>query len=241
MSTVSTVVNEVIVTGRAERMLIDKASKLWQRISKWTHATDVEFEDGKTAQEKVGNINGIATDLCGRNDIAASISAVNIVNEELKYRIGGFRIYRGEDGNIYIIDENAGADAVPKKLGDGDPEIIHYASNGISEYLFMEDMSHVYVLLPFQQDFRLGAGIDIKLPNSENYVNIPLITNDEQNLKDHVIWEDSISGLVVERLHTEYIAANSSGSMFYVVLYLLKNIPAGTMIKKNRNIGTIFK
>lgn len=52
----TTVINEIIVTGRKERRLINKESKLWQRISRWTHASDVEFPDGKTAVEKVAAI-----------------------------------------------------------------------------------------------------------------------------------------------------------------------------------------
>ncbi len=43
-------INETIVTGRKFRRLIDKDSKLWQRISWWTKAGDVEFNDGKTAE-----------------------------------------------------------------------------------------------------------------------------------------------------------------------------------------------
>lgn len=54
-------VNETIVTGRKYRRLIDVATKAWQRISFWTHAKDVEFDDGKTAQAKVGAIKGITT------------------------------------------------------------------------------------------------------------------------------------------------------------------------------------
>lgn len=56
-------INEQIVTGRANRVLIDKATKLWQRISVWTKGSDVEFNDGQTAETKVGAIKGITTDL----------------------------------------------------------------------------------------------------------------------------------------------------------------------------------
>ena len=56
-------VNEQIVTGRKFRKLVDEATKLWQRISFWTKATDVEFDDGQTAESKMGAIKGITTDL----------------------------------------------------------------------------------------------------------------------------------------------------------------------------------
>lgn len=84
MSTVSTTVNEVIVTGRKKRRLIDRAAKLWQRISYWTKACDVEFDDGKTAQEKVGAINGITSNFNeGSSDIAASSLLTKKIKDDL--------------------------------------------------------------------------------------------------------------------------------------------------------------
>ena len=74
-------INEQIVTGRKFRKLIDAANKKWQRISFWTKAGDVEFNDGKTAEEKLGTINGITSDLsCEEPTIAASAAALNQVN-----------------------------------------------------------------------------------------------------------------------------------------------------------------
>ena len=74
-------VNEQIVTGRKFRKLIDEANKIWQRISFWTKSSDVEFEDGKNAETKLGAINGITSDLsCEESTIAASAAALNQVN-----------------------------------------------------------------------------------------------------------------------------------------------------------------
>ena len=50
-------VNETIVTGRKFRRLIDESAKRWQIIYWWTCSADVEFYDGKTAEQKIGNIN----------------------------------------------------------------------------------------------------------------------------------------------------------------------------------------
>lgn len=102
-TTVSTVVNEVRITGRVYRRLIDKAAKLWQRISYWTHASDVEFDDGKTAQEKVGNINGITSDFkYGADDIAASSVLTKTIKDDLNDGIINERIQLviDEDGNL---------------------------------------------------------------------------------------------------------------------------------------------
>ena len=56
-------VNETIVTGRKFRKCIDAATKAWQRISFWTKSSDVEFEDGKNAETKLGAIDGITDSL----------------------------------------------------------------------------------------------------------------------------------------------------------------------------------
>lgn len=49
-------INEEKVTGRKFRKLVDETQKLWQRISFWTMACDVEFEDGKTLEEKFNEL-----------------------------------------------------------------------------------------------------------------------------------------------------------------------------------------
>lgn len=54
-------VNESIVTGRYFRRYTDAVNKVWQRISFWHKASDCEFDDGQTAQTKVGAIKGITT------------------------------------------------------------------------------------------------------------------------------------------------------------------------------------
>ena len=69
-------INEEIVTGRKFRKLVDEATKLWQKISFWTKACDVEFDDGKTAEEKLGAINGITDSLTSTSsNIALSAAA----------------------------------------------------------------------------------------------------------------------------------------------------------------------
>ena len=55
--------SETIVTGKKYRILTDVAQKVWQRVSFWTKSSDVEFDDGKTAETKVGAISGITDSL----------------------------------------------------------------------------------------------------------------------------------------------------------------------------------
>lgn len=78
-------INEQIVTGRAHRVLIDKVAKLWQRISFWTKASDVEFNDGNTAETKVGAIKGITTDLnTTETGYAADMTALAQLNSDIE-------------------------------------------------------------------------------------------------------------------------------------------------------------
>ena len=78
-------INETIVIGRKFRKCIDPVNKIWQRFSLWTKSPDVEFEDGKDAETKLGMINGITSDLnCEDESIAISASAVRDLSANLQ-------------------------------------------------------------------------------------------------------------------------------------------------------------
>ena len=51
------------IKGRGYRTLVDNTpgAFVWNQLSFWTSAEDVEFNDGETAQQKVGAIHGITT------------------------------------------------------------------------------------------------------------------------------------------------------------------------------------
>lgn len=116
-------VNETIVTGRKFRKCIDAASKAWQRISFWTKSSDVEFEDGKNAETKLGAIDGITDSLEDTSSrMAASAKAVSTLNNNL----GGCQL--SQEGNDFYI---VGADSVRKKLGNGNYRITVQANAGI--------------------------------------------------------------------------------------------------------------
>lgn len=60
-------INETIATGKKYRVMKDTAQSLWERISFWTKASDVEFDDGTTAQTKTtaleNKLNTLTTDI----------------------------------------------------------------------------------------------------------------------------------------------------------------------------------
>lgn len=104
--------NETIVTGRKFRKLIDIVNKTWQRISFWTHSSDVEFTDGKTAETKVGAIDGITDSLASNSSrIAASAKAVNSLSNDLAQqpewvydstgKITGYKTQEGGAGTVF--------------------------------------------------------------------------------------------------------------------------------------------
>lgn len=133
MDNINIGINEKIVIGRKWRRLIDKDAKLWQRISWWTKSSDVEFNDGRTAEQKVGNINGITSDfLVDDERIAASSKLTNRSYERFnEFTDNGKikRIFIDENGKPCIeYEDEDGADTVLKKLG-GNGLVIYLGEN----------------------------------------------------------------------------------------------------------------
>lgn len=78
-------VNEQIVTGRKFRKCIDVANKVWLRISFWTSANDVEFDDGKTLQQKLGTFSGLTDSLASTDSkYALTAAAGKVLNDKLE-------------------------------------------------------------------------------------------------------------------------------------------------------------
>lgn len=74
-------INETISTGNKYRRLKDATNKVWQRLSFWTKASDVEFDNGNTAEASLGSITGITDSLASTSsNVAASAKAVNTLN-----------------------------------------------------------------------------------------------------------------------------------------------------------------
>lgn len=80
----------------------------FQLVSHWTKANTLEFDDGKTAQDKLGAIDGISSSRESNSDkIAASTALVSELNSDL----AGYKFGTTSDGKPgYIIP--GGADTV---------------------------------------------------------------------------------------------------------------------------------
>ena len=98
-----------IVSGYKKFKKYILTSSGFQLVSHWTKANTLEFDDGKTAQDKLGAIDGISSSRESNSDkIAASTALVSELNSDL----GGLSFYEDNTGK-YVV----GADSVPKKLG----------------------------------------------------------------------------------------------------------------------------
>ena len=128
-------INETIVTGRKIRKLVDGATKQWQRISFWHKASDCEFDDGKTAETKLGAIDGITDSLDNTSSrIAASAKSVAMLNNDLTALTDGGAItgmIAREDGVYITYKPSAGADAVTKKLDNRSGIVVTLNTTGI--------------------------------------------------------------------------------------------------------------
>lgn len=101
--------SEEKVTGKRYRVLKDLASNTWQRLSFWTHAKDVEFEDEhgntRTLEETCGNIYGITSDVSpASSSDNFAVSTQGIINW------APFRFAIAEDGTYGYYKKVDGAD-----------------------------------------------------------------------------------------------------------------------------------
>ena len=111
--------SEIQVTGKKYRILTDVTNKVWTVISFVSKAVDTIFNDGKTAEAKLGAIDGITSDLSGESEtIAASIKCVNELNSSLVNENGEIFRYGYQDGKRGVWVKEADTDVfVPFKSG----------------------------------------------------------------------------------------------------------------------------
>lgn len=104
--------NEVIVISKKYRRIISTNPNLWQRISFWKKASDVELNSGKDLQSvmnsfiSLNNMSGSISELVEfiRNIISTNTSnssAIDRINESLggcsfEYRNGNYYIKHGD-------------------------------------------------------------------------------------------------------------------------------------------------
>lgn len=91
-----------IVSGYKKFKKYILTSSGFQLVSHWTKANTLEFDDGKTAQAKLGAIDGISSSRESNSDkIAASTALVSELNSDL----GGCSFLQNDD-QFFIIGDN---------------------------------------------------------------------------------------------------------------------------------------
>lgn len=116
--------------------VFDKAKGLWQRKSFWNKAKDTEFEDGKTAEEKLGNIDGITDSTTTTSSkLAASATAVKGIAQRLNMATTRASVRSSSD----TTKERT---ALTGNLDSNNPniEVTHYAADSTTA----EDSLRVY-------------------------------------------------------------------------------------------------
>lgn len=134
-------VSEKKVTGKFYRIW-STADKLWHRISFWTHANDVEFNDGKTAQTKVGAIKGITTSTnTAETGYAADATTVTTLNQsvtELNQSLGNLKTDLNLNG-LSNIKIDAGT--VVKEVKSGNNSFVLFSFQQVADIFKLQNFS----------------------------------------------------------------------------------------------------
>ncbi|MFR3590847.1 hypothetical protein [Eisenbergiella massiliensis] len=106
-----------IVSGYKKFKKYILTSSGFQLVSHWTNANTLQFDDGKTAQAKLGAIDGISSSKDSSSDkIAASTKLVSELNSNFSGQFGGMTFWVNGTGDP-CVTYKVGADTVSKKLG----------------------------------------------------------------------------------------------------------------------------
>lgn len=92
--------NDTIITGRKYRILADASRRLWNVISFWTKAQDVEFNDGSDLQSRFTSLADVTTQNTTKiNNLSinngASVNAAPLYDPTKKYQKGDIVNYNG--------------------------------------------------------------------------------------------------------------------------------------------------
>lgn len=84
-------INEKIVTGKKYRIWKDG---IWNRLSMWTKASDVEMNDGKNAEQTIGDIKnsiGNLSDLPTEKKTSIVVAFIEAFNYITADRLSGYK------------------------------------------------------------------------------------------------------------------------------------------------------
>lgn len=151
-------VSEKKVTGKFYRIW-SATDKLWHRISFWTHANDVEFNDGKTAQTKVGAIKGITTSTnTNETGYAADATTITTLNQsvttlnqsvtELNQSLGNLKL--NGLGNLKLNGLSSlkiDAGTVVKEVKSGNNSFVLFDFQQVKDIFDLQDISATDIVI----------------------------------------------------------------------------------------------
>ena len=144
-------VSEKKVTGKFYRIW-SAADKLWHRISFWTHANDVEFNDGKTAQTKLGDIKGITvstnTKEIGYAADATSVAELNQSVTELNQSLDNLKL--NGLGNLKLNGLSSlkiDASTVVKEVKSGNNSFVLFNLQQVKDIFDLQNLSPTDIVI----------------------------------------------------------------------------------------------
>ena len=140
----------VDVTGKAYKILTDASNRVWSRISFWTKGSDVEMNDGNSAETNLGAIKGLtASTNVGTTGYAADMTAVKSINDNFV-------------SNIYVNQ----TDGKLHKVQGGADTALNFSSINIDNLIFIggtpiNHLTPVDVTVPQDKDLLRADGHDV--------------------------------------------------------------------------------
>lgn len=104
--------NENIVKGMKYRIATDDTGNNWDRLSLWTAAEDVEFEDGENAAEKITKLNTkvdtTVTTLSNKLKTTTYSTAETALEDAIDSYVAQAGMTEGETRRVYMSNANIG-------------------------------------------------------------------------------------------------------------------------------------
>lgn len=176
-----------IVSGYKKFKKYILTSSGFQLVSHWTNANTLQFDDGKTAQAKLGAIDGISS---SKDSSSEKIAASTKLVSELNSNLGGYQ-FRVNNG-IAEYKAGAGSDWVRfKKAGFEIPSLYAYVGGSnrmckLETTLNVTDINTLYIGSVSKYNngaWRICTVQGIKADNTK--VNIGLKTGVEINVTEY--------------------------------------------------------
>ena len=169
---------EILVSGKKYRVLVDSVNKIWHRISYWTKASDVQFDDGTYLEGKsFGHASLERKHIYEVGDIAYCASAPSWVqlqcvtagtsatNEPEAYTTIGSILQAGDninDGSVTfkIIDVRLSDELEDSAAKTPSMKLVKSIGNKVDTAIKQNENIRVYVANDGKLHFKDAAGAD---------------------------------------------------------------------------------